>query len=141
MSVTGWLIERADSSPPWPWYWAAWRETSARRSAWTQNPEQAIRFARREDAERTQRRLFKDIRVRVCEHAWDAPALTPSTGTREDELREALTNARSMLITLAGDPRKFIAEDRGGMGDKTQAALLDQLDNALARITEGTPKP
>lgn len=66
--------------------------------------------------------------------------LTPSTGTREDELREALTNARSMLITLAGDPRKFIAEDRGGMGDKTQAALLDQLDNALARITEW-PKP
>lgn len=69
------------------------------------------------------------------------PALTPSTGTREDGLRETLTNARSMLITLAGDPRKFIAEDRGGMGDKTQAALLDQLDNALAQITEGTPKP
>lgn len=133
MSVTGWLIERADSSPPWPWYWAAGRETSARRSAWTQNPEQAIRFARREDAMRTQRRLFREIQVRIREHAWDAgPSLEPST--REDGLREAAEIARQIITetgVVSDDGRPGLA---GLVADRIHAAIL-------ARITEGTPKP
>jgi hypothetical protein len=31
---------------------------------------QAIRFARKDDAEKVQRRLFKDIAVRVAAHEW-----------------------------------------------------------------------
>jgi hypothetical protein len=67
---TGWLIERGDSDPAKPWYWAAGQRDAERSSAWTQNHMQAIRFARKDDAEKVQRRLFKDIAVRVAAHEW-----------------------------------------------------------------------
>ena len=67
---SGWLIERADSSAAEPWYWAAGQRDAERSSAWTQNHMEAIRFARKDDAEKVARRLFKDIEVRICEHGW-----------------------------------------------------------------------
>jgi hypothetical protein len=42
------------------------------------------------------------------------------------DLSEALRLARAHLITLGGDPRG------DANGDKIQAAVLDEIDNALA---------
>lgn len=66
----GWVIERADSEPSAPKYWAAGQQDPQRTSAWTSNHMQAIRFARKLDAERVAERAMKGIDVRICEHAW-----------------------------------------------------------------------
>lgn len=70
---SGWVIERADSCPAEPKYWAAGQREAERPSAWTSNHEEAIRFARKIDAEKVSRRLFPAIDVRIAEHAWAAP--------------------------------------------------------------------
>jgi len=57
----GWLIERADSEPSAPKYWCV---------GWTSNHAQAIRFARKEDAEMVAQRMMKGVAVRICEHGW-----------------------------------------------------------------------
>lgn len=72
MAETGWLIEREDSPPSGPRYWAAGQRESERSSAWTENHMHAIRFARKLDAERVAERTMKGTAVRVCEHMWDA---------------------------------------------------------------------
>ena len=53
------------------------------------------------------------------------------------DLYEALKTARSQLVTLGGDPRKFIAEDGSIEGDAIQAAVLDVIDAALAKADGG----
>jgi hypothetical protein len=69
-----WLLERADSDPAAPWYWAAGQIDPTRSSAWTQNHLAAIRFARRDDAHAVAHRLMRkaSIEVRICEHEWAA---------------------------------------------------------------------
>jgi hypothetical protein len=67
---SGWLIERADSSPAEPKYWAAGQREAERSSAWTSNHMEAIRFARKDDAEKVASRIMKGIVVRICEHGW-----------------------------------------------------------------------
>lgn len=73
---SGWLIERADSEPAEPWYWSAgayWLEPitdPGRLAAWTQNHNEAIRFARKDDAEKLAKRLLTHVEVRVCQHVW-----------------------------------------------------------------------
>lgn len=71
----GWVIERADSDASAPKYWVAGQREAERTSAWTSNHMAAIRFARKEDAEATAKRLFPAIDVRIAEHGWstDAP--------------------------------------------------------------------
>lgn len=78
-SETGWLIERGDSDPCEPKYWAAGQADPKRPSAWTSNNTQAIRFARKDDAEMVSRRILKEVPVRICEHIWDPtpPEETP----------------------------------------------------------------
>ena len=67
---SGWLIERGDSDPAAPKYWAAGQREAERSSAWTSNHMEAIRLARREDAEKVAKRLFPSIAVRIAEHGW-----------------------------------------------------------------------
>lgn len=72
---SGWVLERADSSPAEPWYWAAGQLDPTRSSAWTQNSYEAIRFARRIDAANVEARFMRkaSIDVRICEHVWEHP--------------------------------------------------------------------
>jgi hypothetical protein len=75
----GWVLERADSSPAKPWYWAAGQIDPTRSSAWTQNHMAAIRFARRDDAKAVADRFMRKatIEVRACEHQWSLPTPSP----------------------------------------------------------------
>lgn len=65
-----WLIERGDSDPAEPKYWSGTDRDPSRFSAWTSNHQQAIRFARKIDAERVASRALKGVAVRICEHSW-----------------------------------------------------------------------
>ncbi len=65
-----WVIERGDTPVSEPKYWAAGQIDAARFSAWTSNHTQAIRFARKEDAENVANRIMKGTDVRICEHGW-----------------------------------------------------------------------
>lgn len=58
---TGWVIERGDSRPSAPAYWAG--------DAWSQDHLDAIRFVRKLDAERVSARMTYPNN-RVCEHIW-----------------------------------------------------------------------
>lgn len=71
----GWLIEHGDSEPSAPRYWAVgayFNEVSdpRRSSSWTENHNEAIRFARQLDAERVVQRCMRGIPTRVCHHEW-----------------------------------------------------------------------
>lgn len=59
---TGWVIERGDSPPSAPTYWAG-------DDRWSEDHMDAIRFARKWDGERVSARLFYPNN-RVCEHVW-----------------------------------------------------------------------
>lgn len=59
-SETGWVIERGDSQPARPLYLAG-------PNYWSFDNLEAVRFARKEDADK-----FKQYaNDRICEHAWD----------------------------------------------------------------------
>ena len=60
----GWLIERADSSPAEPLYYFPYTAGEP----WTKLHVNALRFARKEDAERVATVL--GIKARICEHQW-----------------------------------------------------------------------
>jgi hypothetical protein len=74
-----WLIEHRNSEISRPQYWAG--------SGWTYDDQQAVRFARKVDAERVAAGFDEDDPLpseaphRICEHAWPAPAT--ATGTVE----------------------------------------------------------
>lgn len=57
-----WCIERGDSQPAAPTYWAG-------PDRWSQDNIDAVRFARKQDAERVACRLGQGYH-RVCEHGW-----------------------------------------------------------------------
>ena len=68
MTETGWVIERGDSEPSAPLYWAGHYE-------WERDHLKAVRFSRKEDAERVaeRERTLDDggpEYARVCEHSW-----------------------------------------------------------------------
>jgi hypothetical protein len=67
-----WLIEHGDSATSEPRYWAAGQTDANRSSAWTFNHMEAIRFARKVDAEKVVRRIMKGVPVRIAEHGWPA---------------------------------------------------------------------
>lgn len=64
-----WVIERGDSSPSAPTYWAGPADHSDGR--WSQDHMDAIRFAREEDARRVAYH-FRQPNCRICEHGWMA---------------------------------------------------------------------
>ncbi len=73
----GWVIERADSPTSLPRYWAgsapyAEVADARRSSSWTENHEQAIRFARKLDAWRVANRCMRGVPIRVAMHIWGA---------------------------------------------------------------------
>ena len=69
---TGWVIERGDSEPGAPTYWTGFREGAGGVQCWSQNHMDAIRFARKIDAERVSYRMTQPNN-RVCEHKWLDP--------------------------------------------------------------------
>jgi len=75
---SGWLIEHGESEVSAPQYWCAGAyfqngHDPTQSSAWTQNHMEAIRFARKEDAQKVANRMMRGILVRICEHVWTAP--------------------------------------------------------------------
>lgn len=71
---TGWVIERGDSEPFAPTYWAGIEDR------WSQDHQDAIRFARKCDAERISARM-RYPNNRVCEHVWYSPATAETKET------------------------------------------------------------
>lgn len=65
----GWVIEGAWSHVTKPDYWQG-------SSAWGQDPDLALRFARKLDAERAASMMLDGVRVRICEHVWTHEAVT-----------------------------------------------------------------
>lgn len=59
---TGWVIEREDSEPSHPMYFAG--------KNWSYNNLEAIRFARKGDAETVCRYMFPGQPHRIADHAW-----------------------------------------------------------------------
>lgn len=69
VTEVGWVIEHKNSEPCAPLYWSG--------NGWSRDHLRAIRFARKEDAERTARGWDEDDPLphepaehRCCEHAW-----------------------------------------------------------------------
>jgi hypothetical protein len=63
----GWVIERGDSTVDAPTYWAG--PVNHGLNTWSQNHMDAVRFARKDDAERVAPYLG-DGHHRVAEHGW-----------------------------------------------------------------------
>lgn len=89
---TGWVIERGDSQTYAPTYWAG-------PDYWSQNNLDAVRFARKNDAEQVACKLGQGYH-RVAEHAWIGPAAptadsegTDSVGTVTEAMRSINTQA------------------------------------------------
>lgn len=61
---TGWVIERADSEPSRPMYYAGFD--------WSYDNLKAMRFARREDAQKMCRYMFPGEPHRIADHMWCA---------------------------------------------------------------------
>jgi hypothetical protein len=81
---TGWVIERGDSEPSAPTYWAGL-------DMWSQDHMDAIRFARKRDAERVSARMTYPNN-RVCEHMWTEPraAPPPPSPVMSEEMRQRI---------------------------------------------------
>lgn len=60
-----WVIERGDSQPHSPTYWSGI-------DSWSQDHLDAVRFARKQDAERVAHSIRDGGYHRVCEHGWIA---------------------------------------------------------------------
>lgn len=58
-----WVIERGDTPPSAPAYWTGSDQ------GWSQNHVDAVRFARKEDAEKVAYH-FRQPNCRICEHGW-----------------------------------------------------------------------
>lgn len=66
-----WVIEHGNSPVSQPLYWTAGlpiKELPPRH--WHSNHLEAIRFARKEDAEKIATALLEGVPVRICEHGW-----------------------------------------------------------------------
>lgn len=59
---TGWVIEREDSEPSRPMYYAGFE--------WDYDNLKAMRFARKEDAEKMCRYMFPGEPHRIADHMW-----------------------------------------------------------------------
>lgn len=88
MSDYGWVIEGAWSHVQSPDYWVG-------SSAWSQDHNRALRFARKQDAEQAAAMMLDGVKVRICEHAWTRDRTNPPQGwapidTLRDETRKVL---------------------------------------------------
>ena len=70
MSEFGWVMEHKDSEPSVPSYFDAAPWSLDRPYPWTNDNLKAIRFARKEDAQKMATYLKLDHVVRICEHGW-----------------------------------------------------------------------
>lgn len=70
MDESGWVIERGDSEVSAPTYWAGFN--SLIQPKWSQAHLDAIRFARRVDAEKISTVIQERGMAlnRICEHGW-----------------------------------------------------------------------
>ena len=59
---TGWVIEREDSEPSRPMYWAGFQ--------WEYDNLKAIRYARKEDAQKASKYMFPGEPHRIADHMW-----------------------------------------------------------------------
>ena len=62
----GWLVEQYEGGPTLYWGFDGF-------NVWTKDPNQAVRFARKQDAEMAARLLGSEGRHRVVEHRWSIP--------------------------------------------------------------------
>ena len=67
MEDFAWVIERGDSRPSQPTYWAG---IAATHSTWSEDHMDAVRFSRKQDAEKVACGLGQGYH-RVCDHGWD----------------------------------------------------------------------
>jgi len=74
MTDFAWLIERGDSPVSAPIYFAGYSQRGVT-VLWSGNPSAAVRFARKEDAEKVSY-AFLDSNNRVAEHGWAKDPLT-----------------------------------------------------------------
>lgn len=102
MSEYAWVIEGAWSHVQSPDYWAG-------SSAWSQDHNRALRFARKQDAEQAAAMMLDGIRVRICEHVWTRERTNTERGKRS---RPANPNTQD--LPLAADSAK-------GCGDRLPA--------------------
>lgn len=65
----GWVIENGASDPSAPTYWCGVDGNFG--VTFTTDAFQAIRFARKADAERAARAVLPGMEVRIAQHAWD----------------------------------------------------------------------
>lgn len=97
----GWVIEGAWSHIQTPDYWVG-------SSAWSQDHDRALRFARKQDAEQAAAMMLDGIRVRICEHGWTRSRLYTKRGERS---RPANPNTQD--LPLAADSAKGCADGAG----------------------------
>jgi hypothetical protein len=90
----GWVIERGDSEPSAPTYWAGLDDR------WSQDHMDAIRFARKRDAERISARM-RYPNNRVCEHMWCDPpaALAPRATVAGWQTMESAPENETVLFS------------------------------------------
>lgn len=94
MSEYGWVIEGAWSHVQSPDYWVG-------SSAWSQDHNRALRFARKQDAEQAASMMLDGVRVRICEHAWTRTRMDTERGKRSRPATPATQD-----LPLAADSAK-----------------------------------
>jgi len=97
---SGWVIERGDSSPGSPTYWSG-------PDAWSQDHMDAVRFARKQDAERVACRVHGGHH-RVCEHLWCGPEAVQCDACGEMVARDDIAK-----VTAYGIETSACAKCRG----------------------------
>lgn len=97
MSEYGWVIEGAWSHVQSPDYWVG-------SSAWSQDHNRALRFARKQDAEQAASMMLDGINVRICEHAWTRARRIPARGERSQPANPA-TKKGPRRLTVPWEPQ------------------------------------
>lgn len=69
-SEFAWLIELGDSPASQPLYWSAGIPAKGPPTNWHPDHLEAVRFARKQDAEKVATALAGGVSVRICEHGW-----------------------------------------------------------------------
>jgi len=118
---TGWVIEDGESEPCAPRYLAGYDQS--RPGAWSTNHADAIRFARKVDAERA-RSVVEDGEhtLRICEHIWGGEKISGSPAPSTEGLREAARKAHDTLIEI--NPRNYDHDDVVALNAASVEAIL-----------------
>lgn len=145
----GWLIERADSEPSAPWYWAAGQVDPTRSSAWTQNHMAAIRFARRDDAQAVSDRLMKKagVEVRIADHAWNRRSPAPAPAEIEedralanfDKIKDSFFASNDAMLSATAEGVTDEMVERGHAGLDYARAMYVSKDDVRAILSALLP--